>query len=80
LSVGKSADVTHTMCKNYLLSIPSLSLCSRCDIPHEMVVAKQCRYDIFIVPAIKNNNIAVFIYVTLLYSAVRCEDLAAEES
>jgi len=47
---------------------------------HKTVVDKQCKYEIFIVPEIKNNNIAVFIYVTLLYSAVRCEDLAAEES
>jgi len=45
-----------------------------------MVVDKQCRYEMIIVPVIKNNNIAVFIYVTLLYSAVRCEDLTVEES
>merc|ERR1712179_496600 len=43
LSVGKSADANHTMCTNYLLSILSLSLCSRYAIPNEMVVDKQCR-------------------------------------
>jgi len=57
LSVGKSAHAI----QNFLLSIPSLSLCSRCTIPHKMVGAKQCMYDNFILPAIKNNNIAVFM-------------------
>jgi len=64
--MGKSADATHTM---QCFSIPSLSLCLRCAIPYEMMVDKQGRYDIFIVPAIKNNNIAVFI--GLLYDTVQ---------
>jgi len=74
--VGKSADATHTM---QCLSIPSLSLCLKCTFPHEMVVDKQGRYDIFIMPAIKNNNNAVFMGLLIRYCAVRCEDLAAEK-
>ena len=38
----------------------SLSYCLRCAIYHEMVVDKQCWYETNIVPAHKNNNIAVF--------------------
>jgi len=79
----------HTsMCMKYPLLFPSLSLSLRCAIFHEMVVDKQRRYEISIVPAIKNDNITViaWMYVTLYYRtavhpirAVRCEDLAAEE-
>jgi len=70
--VRKPADTVHT---HVLAVVPQPQLSS-----HKTVVDKQCKYETFIVPEIKNNNIAVFIYATLLYSAVRCEDLTAEES
>jgi len=60
----------HTsMCMKYPLLFPSLSLSLRCAIFHEMVVDKQRRYEISIVPAIKNDNITViaWMYVTLYY-------------
>jgi len=79
----------HTsMCMKYPLLFPSLSLCLRCAIFHEMVVDKQRWYEISIVSAIKNENITAiaWMYVTLYYCtavhlirAVRFEDLAAEE-
>ena len=58
-----------SMCMRYPLLFPSLSLCLRCAIFHEMVVDKQRRYENSIVPAIKhdNNTIIAWVYVTPYY-------------
>ena len=50
---------TSSECINYLPWFPSLSLCVRCAMSKNMVVAMQRRCEKYIVPALKFDNIIV---------------------
>ena len=59
-----------SMCTNCLLLFLRLSSCLRCATFRGMVVNtnKQCRYGTYIVSALKNNNIAVFTQIYVIYN------------